>query len=149
VALLGISDRTFSRLEAEGILTATTPGTGRRPSVYDAVALVQAYLRYRELKLTGTLESPRDRRDRSQAELNELRLARERGQLLPRADVIRDGARFIGAVTAKLRQLPARLARAGALQAGAERIVEEVVIEMQTEVTAWKTALDLPPDDDA
>jgi hypothetical protein len=143
VALLGVSDRTYARLEAEGVIKATTPGTGRRPSVYEAGAVVRAYLAYRERKLTGSLEHPRDRRDRSQAELNELRLARERRELLPRADVVREGVAFIAAVAAKLRALPSRLVRAGVVPATAERRVAECVADMQAEMARWRTELDL------
>jgi hypothetical protein len=143
VALLGVSDRTYARLEAEGVIKATTPGTGRRPSVYDAGAVVRAYLAHRERKLTGSLEHPRDRRDTSQAELNELRLARERRELLPRADVVREGTAFIGAVTAKLRALPSRLVRAGVIPATAEPRVAACIADMQSEMARWRTELDL------
>ena len=143
VRLLGLKDRTFARLEAEGVLKATTPGTGRRPSVYDLYLLVPAYLAHRERQLRGSMEHPRDRKDRSQAELNELRLARERRELLPRDQVVRDGAAFVAAVTAKLRALPNRFVQAGLLAAEAERPAVEIVHGILGELARWRTEIDL------
>ena len=88
--LLGISERTFCRLEGAGLVKPVMPPSGRRPARYDLGELVLAYIAWK----LGSAESPRDRRERSQAELNELRLGRERGELLRRADVARAGAAY-------------------------------------------------------
>ena len=93
--MLGISDTTFFRLEREGVIKATRPGTGKRASIYDLYVLIRSYMAYQARKLTGNLENPRDRAFRVQAELGELRLLRERREVLPRDEVIRDGCAFV------------------------------------------------------
>jgi phage terminase Nu1 subunit (DNA packaging protein) len=143
VRLLGVADRTFARLEAEGVLVAAVKGTGRRGSSYDAYALVAGYLAHRERQLRGTVESSRDRRDRSTAELNELRLARERRAVLPRDQVVREGQAFVKAVMAKVRALPSRLVRAGVVAPAAEPTVAALLREAADEMSRWKPELDL------
>lgn len=143
VRLLGVSDRTFRRLESEGVIAPAVAGDGRRPSMYDGPTLVAAYLAHRERQLTGSNESPRDRKDRSQAELNELRLARERKELLPREQVVLEGQAFIKATMAKLRAIPSRLVRAGVIPRTSETVVAELVREAQEEMARWQNAIDL------
>lgn len=143
IRLLGVAPRTFARLEAEGVVVAAVKGTGRRGSSYDAYGLVSAYLAHRERQLRGTVESSRDRRDRSQAELNELRLARERRALLPRDQVVREGQAFVKAVMATVRALPSRLVRAGVVAPAAEPKVAALLREAADEMSRWQTELDL------
>lgn len=143
VRLLGISDRTFSRLESEGVINAAEKGTGRRRSVYDAVAIVAAYLTRQEREIRGSDESPRDRKDLSQAELNELRLDRERALVLPREEVVATGQAYIHAVTAKLRSLAPRMVQAGIVPAAQVPIVEEMVEEAISEMAGWSNELEL------
>ena len=143
VRLLGISDRTFSRLEAEGVFAAVRPGTGRRASVYDGAAVVGAYLRHREQKLTGSIDNPRDARDRSQAELNRLRLAKERRALLPREQVISDGQAYVAAVAAKLRVIPPRAMQVGIVSEERRAALEDLIEEAISEMARWSTALEL------
>jgi hypothetical protein len=143
VGLLGVSDPTFTRLESEGVIGAKVAGVGGRQSVYDAVALVTSYMAHRERLITGSLDTPRDRRDRSQAELNELRLSKERAELLPRDQVVREGLAYIKATMAKLRAIPPRLVRAGAIAREAEPVVASLVREAQEEMARWQNLLDL------
>lgn len=125
VRVLGVSDRTFSRLESEGVLHALEPR--RKPFKYDLAAVVQAYIANQEVKLTGSMENPRDQRERAVARLTNLRAAKEEGKLLPLADVVAVGRGVVAAVTAKVRGLPARLVRAGLVAPeGRERAVELV-----------------------
>ena len=138
--ILEISLRTFARLEAEEVVVPHTVGRGGRASRYDVMTLVPAYLRHRERKRE---ESPRDRRDRSQAELNELRIDRERKLLLPREQVVREGQMQGKAVAAKLRAIPSRLERAGAIPATAQTIVDELIREALDEMSRWSNELDL------
>jgi hypothetical protein len=143
VRLLGVSDRTFTRLESEGVFRAKEAGAGGRQSVYDAPAMVASYIAHVERKLTGSNDTPRDRRDRSQAELNELRLARERGELLPRDQVVREGQAFVKATMAKLRALAPRLVRAGLIKRTDEGAVAALVREAQEEMSRWQNLTDL------
>jgi phage terminase Nu1 subunit (DNA packaging protein) len=137
VRLLGLKDRTFARLEAEGILTATKRGTGRQPSEYDAFTLVPAYLAHQAHKLTGSLESPRDRAYLAQAKLAEFRLARERRHVLPREEYIRHGQQLAAAFTAQARNLPNRLVRAGVLTSAQEPEALAAVDEMLRNIARW------------
>lgn len=141
--LLGVSDRTFSRLESEGVVVALVPGTGRKQSTYDAAAVVASYLSHREQKLTGSLDNPRDAKDRSQAELNQLRLARERRELLPRGQVISEGQSYVTAAVTKLRAVPSRLVSAGVVAADRIQDAEEAVEEAVSEMARWTSALEL------
>lgn len=141
VRLLSISDRTFRRLESEGIIRAVKPGDGRRPSIYDAPAVVGAYLAHRERQLTGSNMSPRDRKDRSQAELNELRLARERREVLPRERVVAEGQAYIKASVAKIRTMPSRMVRAGLIPPASEPAVVEILREAMDEMSRWNDSL--------
>lgn len=143
VRLLGISDRTFARLEAEGVITPLQKGTGRRCSVYDGAAVVAAFLARQERQIRDSNESPRDRKDRSQAELNELRLDRERRLLLPRDQVVSEGQAYVTAVTAKLRSIPPRVVQAGLIDAALAPQVEEIVEEAISEMAGWSTSLEL------
>jgi hypothetical protein len=137
VRLLGLKDRTFARLEAEGILKATRPGTGRRPSEYDAFTLVPAFLAHQARKMTGSLQSPRDRSYTAQAALAEFRLARERREVLPRDEYIRHSQQLAAAFTAQARSLPNRLVRAGVLQTAQEPEALAAVDEMLRTIARW------------
>lgn len=143
VRLLGISDRTFARLESEGVLTPLQKGTGRRCSVYDAAVIVAQYLERQQRQIAESNELPRDRKDRSQAELNELRLSRERRLVLPREQVVQEGQAYITAVTAKLRSIPPRMVQAGVVTGQQAPVVEDMVEEAISEMAGWSTALEL------
>src|SRR5262249_19521136 len=130
-------DRTFSRLESEGVIKATRPGTGRRPSEYDACALVSAYIAHQARKLTGSLESPRDRAYLAQARLAEFRLARESGEGVPPGACIRHGQQLAAAFTAQARSLPNRLVRAGVLTSAKEPEALAAVDEMLRNIASW------------
>ncbi len=101
--VIGVSVRTFERLEAAGTLTPTFRGRRGQQSSYDLATLVPAYLRHvRELKP----QMPRDRRDLAVARLNELRLRRERRELVPRRSVGLLYAAVQQAVRAAVLRLP-------------------------------------------
>ncbi len=143
VKLLGISDRTFARLESEGVISPLQKGTGRRCSVYDGAAIVAAFLARQERQIRDSNESPRDRKDRVQADLFQVRLDRERRLLLPRDQVVAEGQAYITAVTAKLRSIPPRMVQAGLVDAALAPSVDEIVEEAISEMAGWSTALEL------
>jgi hypothetical protein len=107
------------------------------------VALVGAYLAHQERQIAGANEAPRNRRDRAIAEWTELRIARERGRLLPRDEVVTDGQRYVAATQSRLRAVVPRLKQeAGvddAIAAKAETLIEEAIEEM----AGWRSTLDL------
>lgn len=143
VRILGIADRSFSRLEAEGVMVPTEPGSGRRPSQWALAPTLRAYMQHREVKLTGSLEQPAQQRDRAVAELTQLRIAKERGRLVPLDDVVKEGQAFVVATVAKLRQLAPRMVRAGIVPASEVPRVDELLREALEEISRWQTALDL------
>lgn len=138
--VLAISTRTFERLEAEHVFGPARPGKGSAPGWYDLEQVVPKYLAHLAARKA---ESPRDRKDRSQAELNELKLARERKLLLPREEVVREGQAYVLAVKAKLRALPSRLIRAGVMPSAAEPVAAEILREALDEMARWGSHLDL------
>ena len=140
----GVAERTFAKLEAEGILTAFRKGRGRLPSLYDLSVIVPQYIAYaRTTAPSAGDKDARARRDQSQAELNELRLAERRKELLPREDVVRDGQAFVKATQAKILSLPRRLVQAGHIPPETEPAVAGLLQEALEEMARWKTALDL------
>jgi len=150
VRLLHVSLRTFDRLEAEGVVSPLTPRRGSKGASYDAVAVVGAFLAHQERKLTGSAENPRDRRDKAVAEWTELRIARERRLLLPRADVIEDGHRYIAAVQARLRAVAPRLRQEAGVDDAVAGQVEKLIEEAIQEMAGWRTSLELlAAEDDA
>lgn len=140
----GIPERTFARLEAEGIIVPAERGKAGRPSVYDLTAITPAYIKHLQgaAPATGERES-RARRDRSQADLNELRLKEARKELLPRAQIIRDGRNFIVAAKAKLLALPRRIVQAGLITQEQQAAVADLIREALEEMARWRKASDL------
>jgi phage terminase Nu1 subunit (DNA packaging protein) len=143
IRLLGVADRTFARLESEGVIRATTRGEGRRTSTYSACAVVAAYLAYRERKITGSLHNPHDRAYLAQAQAAEFKLAKERREYVPRGEFIELGQALAAALNAKIRALPNRLARRGVIMSASEPEALVAVNEMLAEIAAWRSAMDL------
>jgi hypothetical protein len=141
----GIPERTFATLEADGVIVAAVRGSGRKPSEYDPWVIVPAYVAYLQHTAgkNGGDREARARRDRSQAELNEMRLKEARRELLPREQVIRDGKAFVQAAKAKLLALPRRIAQAGLITVEQQPAAADVVREALEEMARWRKGLDL------
>jgi hypothetical protein len=125
------------------VLIPLRRGTAGRASEYDAFTLVPAYLAHQERTLLGVKGDPRGRAFTAQAELNEFRLAKERGDYLPKAEWVRLGQNLTAALNAMLAALPSRLARRGVIPSAREPETLEAVDEMRRELAAWETAEDL------
>jgi hypothetical protein len=144
-AALGPSVRTLNRLLAARVIVPVEPSRSRRAALYDPLDCARRIIAHR------AEQSPRDRRDAAQAELYELRIARERGELVPRAVYIRHGQRLASAFKAKVRALPNRLARVGVTPTEAEMLA--AVDELLLEISQWANeadviqAAELPEDD--
>lgn len=132
--ILGCSLRTVTTLEAEQVFVPSVRGKAGKGSVYVLEECVPNFIAYRTAGTKAADENSRSRRDRSQAELNELRLAKERGELLPRDQVVSKGQAYVSRVMAKLRSLPSRAVQEGTIMAssvaGVEALIEEAVLEM-------------------
>jgi hypothetical protein len=96
---------------------------------------------HEQQRLTGSLESARDRKDRSIAELNQLKLQRARGELLQRDEVERAGRHVIATSRGKLLSLPARVIQAGAAPPSAESAIRSVVFEALRELARLSPAM--------
>ena len=129
VKLLGVSDRSFSRLQAEGVIVPLAPARGRRPATYDAVAILAAYREHQVME-----ESPRDQRDLEQAALLRLRRKREEGELWPRADIERAGRSVLETVKARLRRIDYELVRAGVIPPEGQPLVRQAVDDVLREL---------------
>ncbi len=105
--VLAISPRAFQRLEAAGVLAPAIPGKGPSPGLYDLTVVVPAYLRHLARERP---EPAKDRRDRSQAELNELRLKHRRGELFDARIALEAWSGMVTAFRAQALALPRSLA---------------------------------------
>lgn len=139
-----IPERTFARLESEGVVVPFIQGKGGRASVYDLAEIVPAYLLHLKAATpAGADRVARARRDVSQAELNEIRLEERRKEVLPRDQVVADGRAFVIATKAKLLALPRRLVQAGIVPVDAQPAVAGTIREALEEMARWRTQVDL------
>jgi hypothetical protein len=136
--LAGIAERTFAKLEAQGTLSAFRKGRGRLPSIYDLAVIVPQYITYTRTTVpsAGDKEA-RARRDRSLADLNELRLAQIKKTLLPRDQVVREGKTFVIAVRAKLLALPRRMVQLAIIPVEKGPEVATLIRETLEEMSRW------------
>jgi hypothetical protein len=144
IKFLGVAERTFAKLEADGVIVPAIRGSGRRPSFYDLATITPAYITHlKAVSPVGGERESRSRRDLSQAELNELRLAERKNELLPRDQVVREGRAAILAVRAKLLAMPRRMAQAGYIPVEKQPAVAAMIRETLEEMSRWKTQHDL------
>ena len=142
--MVGIKLRTWAELEAAGIVAATRPGRGGRPSLYDLRVTVPSYIAHvSQARSPASDREARARRDRAQGELVELTIAERRRHLLPREQVVLEGQAFVKALVAKLRVLPRQLVQAGVIPQLAEPSVAALVREALDEISRWASMLDL------
>ncbi len=132
---LGVSMRTLQRRQAEGVIRPAVEARGRRGALYAPLDVARVLL--------GQPDDPREAKDRSVAEWNQLRIAERRRELLPRAEVVRAGVGICRAATTRMLRVTSDLERAGVAPetvrlvgaavaealddlAGLERLAEEV-----------------------
>jgi hypothetical protein len=140
----GLAERTFAGLEAEGVLVAAKRGRGGRASEYDVTVIVPAYLAYVSKQRPTPERDARARRDMSQANLTELKLSRERGELVDREAVVKEGQAYTKAWTAKVRTLPRRARQMGIITASEqEAALTGLCREVLTEIARWRTLADV------
>jgi hypothetical protein len=132
VALLGISDRTFTRLEAEAVLAPLTKGAGARPATYDGPALVAAFVAYRERQaaeraVPSDAAAARARKLAAEAQLKEHELAAIQGRMITVEDAKAAGFAVADAVREALLCLPGAAVQAGLLPAVREAALDALV----------------------
>lgn len=138
-ALLGVHPDTVTDFARDGMPVQTAGGRGRE-SVYDAVDCLD-WWRQRQGK--NAKEAAQTRAYEAQAKLNEMKIAVQRGELVPRDEVIQTGQAFVKAWTAKVRGWPRRLVQAGIVTREQEGQVTGLALELLREMAGWKTAADL------
>lgn len=139
--ILGCSVRTIASMEAEKVFQPATRGKGRRPSTYALEHVVPAYIAHRERQVSGQEASPRDRRDLSVATLNELRIARERGDVVERDAVVLAGRSVVETARTRLLRLPADLRRADVVSRDGESLAERIVREALDELARLESVV--------
>lgn len=111
--VLGLTTRRVQQLTSEGVFAKE--GRGR----YDLVSCVQAYVGFWQDKaearsaaehVDGSLEESKARKMAAEAELAELQLARERGELVTVEDAVKERTRDYGHLRAKMLNMPAKYA---------------------------------------
>jgi hypothetical protein len=138
---LGLSTRSMERLVARRIVEPAQPGRGRRPALYSSLDAARRIIAHR------TKMSARDRRERAQARLLELRLRRETREALPRVDVVHRGQAVVKAVTAALLRWPSAMVRAGVIPPEGEKAAHAYIREQLAELARLESPAHLTGDE--
>lgn len=133
--LLGVHPDTVSDYSRSGMPVITRGGAGKR-SAYDAVECL-AWWRERQGK--NAKEAAQTRAYLAQANLNELKLAQQKGELLPRDEVIAAGQTYTKAWVAKIRALPRQMVQAGIVAKDREQRIAALLHHLLSEISRWKT----------
>lgn len=136
--LMGVHPDTVTHSAKEG-MPVLDPGGRGKESQYDAVECLD-WQRQRLGKNAKDLAQTRALT--ASAELNELKLAEQRGELFRRDEVIRDGLKYAMAWRAKVLGLARRLVQIGAIPRESEARVKEGCRDLLIEISGWKTVAD-------
>ncbi len=133
--LLGVHPDTISDYTRNGMPVITRGGAGRK-SVYDAVECLAWWrAQYRQDKK----DAAQTRAYGAQAELNELKIATQKSELIPLDDVILAGQNYTKAWTAKIRALPRQMVQAGLIPREREAGVTAMLHALLLEISRWET----------
>ena len=125
---LGVSERTLRRYHAEGVIEPAVPGRGRKPAQYDLVAVART--------LISQPDSPRDEKDRAQAELTRLKVSREKGDLVRADKVLTDSYACARVVQAQVLAVPDRMAPLLAAESDPGAIHLALSVELRAALTS-------------
>jgi phage terminase Nu1 subunit (DNA packaging protein) len=148
---LGISIRTFSELEGQGVIVPVERWRGGRASQYDAVETLKGFLRHvRQEHPGGGEREARARRDLGQARLAEQLHKKREGDLLEKSDVAAVWSSIVLAIRSALLRLPRSVAAACAVASvpdEIERLLTAEVRTMLSELSRWQPveSTDTPP----
>ncbi len=136
--LLGVHPDTVSDYSRDGMPVITRGGRGRESS-YDAVECLKWWRQRlgknkKEAAQTWTYET--------QAQLNELKIAVQEGELLPRDKILLAGQQQVKSWTAKIRVLPRQMVQAGLISGDLEQRVADLLRALLSEISSWKTMKD-------
>lgn len=134
-------ERTFVKLQADGIFKPVASSNGHRPLKYDLAELVPAYVRW--LKKGADPMAARASRDRTQAQLNEIKRAMLMKTLLPRDQVLLEMQMVGKAVSARIRAMQRHLVAIGLVPAEREADLAQVIYNILEELSGLRTMDDL------
>jgi len=136
--LLGVHPDTVSQYARAGMPIVKQGGHGAE-SVYDAVACLKWY---RQQIGKNAKDEAHTRALTASAKLNELKLERERGDVWPKDQIIREGQAFAKAWSAQVRSLPRRAAQLGIVTPEKEPALTSLCRDVLTEISQWRTSAD-------
>lgn len=137
-SLLGVHPDTVTDFARSGMPVKTLGGAGKE-GVYDAVDCLD-WWRSRQGK--NAKEAAQTRAFSAQADLNELKLARESGELVSRDQVVLEGQSYTKAWVSKLRGLPRLLVKEGIIGRELEARVSLACAALLRDIASWKTTAD-------
>lgn len=140
---LNVHPITVTKWERAGLPIAEQGRRGK-PSMYRR-ADVDAWLAKRETDQTAEhVDLARERAllAQKQRERIEIEIAVNRGELVHRDQVVREGQAHVKGWTAKIRSLARRAAQAGIIQPEQVAGLEGLCREILTEISRWKTVAD-------
>ena len=138
--LLGVHPDTITDYARTGMPVLARGGAGREGK-YDAVDCL-AWWRERQGK--NAKEAAQTKLYENNAQLAEIKIAREEGSMLSRDEVIQDGQAFVKGLTAQVRALPRQARHAGIIttpeqEAGLAALCRNTL----SEISAWKAVADI------
>lgn len=127
---LGLTDRRVQELESEGIIKKL------ERNKWDLTACIDAYLDYKIKLATQSFElsEARAKKELADAELKELRLAKEKGEVIAIDRLEKDLSDIAAAVSNKLYSLPNKLKRSINLSDEVENAINNEVENILTEL---------------
>ncbi|WP_103644902.1 DUF1441 family protein [Campylobacter concisus] len=127
---LGLTDRRVQELESEGVIKKL------ERNKWDLTACIDAYLDYKIKLATQSFElsEARAKKELADAELKELRLAKEKGEVIAIDRLEKDLSDIAAAVSNKLYSLPNKLKRSINLSDEVENAINNEVENILTEL---------------
>ena len=133
--LIGVHPDTISDYTRLGMPVIAKGGGGKK-SAYDAVDCLKWW---RTQQGQDKKEAAQTRAYEAQARLNELKIARQNGELLPRDEVILAGQSYTKAWATKVRSLPRQLVQHGVIPKNRESAVAAILQGLLLEISSWKS----------
>ncbi len=137
--LMGVHQDTVSDYTAQGMPVLTRGGAGSKSSYHALECL--AWLRRQQGQ--GKKEAAQTRAYEAQAELNEIKISLQKGEFLPRDEVVLAGQNYTKAWTAKVRALPRQMVQAGLISRDLEPAVTALLHALLNEISRWETVPDV------
>lgn len=131
---MGVAVDTVTHWAKEGMPVEVSGGRGKE-SQYDAVKCLD-WQRQRIGK--NAKEAAQTRAITRQAELNELKLAQQRKELIPMEDVVKAGQVQVMAWRGKVLGLARRMVQTGAIPRTSEARAKEACRDLLTEINEWR-----------